>query len=106
MPLLIVALVGMCCEAQDQRQNPQQLPVKPNPQRPLLQKQAPQGAITCGSEEDLINRIDACAAPLMDILQGTITKWPRNDAEIGDLCQSVSVSTETLVLRPIVEPLM
>lgn len=91
--LVLLALVVLGCEAQDQRQNPQASGVVARPRQQkqqTQQKQAPIGNITCGTLEDLVNRVEVCAAPLMDILQGSIAKWPRTDADIGDLCQSVS----------------
>lgn len=39
---------------------------------------------------DLSARVEICAKPLMDLLQGRVEKWPRVENDINDLCQSVS----------------
>lgn len=43
---------------------------------------------TCGSSDDLAERVEVCAKPLMDILQGTVEHWPRNDEDAMKLCDS------------------
>ena len=56
-----------------------------------LQKQ-PQFEGTCGNSDDLAKRVEVCAKPLMDLLQGTIEKWPRTNEDAKGLCDSVSES--------------
>lgn len=45
---------------------------------------------SCGTKNDLIYRVDVCVSPLMSILQGTIKKWPRENADARALCDDVS----------------
>lgn len=72
--LIVLTALLAVSSAQNSRQNPTK-----------------QGAnITCGTEDDLALRVQICAKPLMDILEGTIEKWPRNEQDAGDLCNSVS----------------
>lgn len=84
---LLVALVGVVATAEDPRQDPQQTSAK-------LQstKQKSQNDTACGTLYDLAHKVEVCAKPLMDILQGTIEKWPTNEKETSDLCSSVSIS--------------
>lgn len=46
----------------------------------------------CGTLNDLAKRVDACAKPLMDLLQGTVEKWPRNEEDAATLCNSFAAS--------------
>lgn len=67
--------------AQDSRQNPQE------------SKPREQGTnATCGTEYDLALRIQTCAKPLMNILEGELEHWPKNEKETADLCNTVSGS--------------
>lgn len=44
----------------------------------------------CGTTDDLAERIEICAKPWMDMIQGTIEKWPRNTNDVKELCLTVS----------------
>lgn len=49
----------------------------------------------CESTNDLANRVDKCAEPLMDILSGKLREWPRTDEDAMALCEDVSFALET-----------
>ena len=57
-----------------------------------LQKK-PVGNDTCGGGEDIARKVEICAQPLMDILQGTIKKWPTTSEDVKEMCDSVSSFT-------------
>ena len=44
----------------------------------------------CGTSDDLIIRVDQCAAPLMDILAGRMKAWPKTEDDTMNLCEEVS----------------
>jgi len=44
----------------------------------------------CGTFNDLAKRVDTCAKPLLDILAGTLEKWPETDDDAMKLCDDVS----------------
>lgn len=69
--------------AQDARQNPK---VKPQ-----LKKGANDTASSC---ENLPKLVEVCGKPLLDIIQGQMEKWPVNEKETQELCDSVSLSSE------------
>lgn len=77
--LFLTAILIDASLAQNTRQNPQE---------PKLGSK--QGNLTCGTTDDLAMQVQTCAKPLMDILEGTIEKWPRNEKDAADLCNSVS----------------
>lgn len=41
----------------------------------------------CSDLDDLAERVEICAKPLMDILSGNIEKWPKTIREMSDLCK-------------------
>lgn len=53
-----------------------------------LQKHPQSSDGACGSVNDLAKRVEVCAKPLMDMLQGTVEKWPRTDEDAMTLCDS------------------
>lgn len=74
--MLIATLV--VCMAQDSRQSPQSSPTKQS------------SNTTCGSTADMAAKIEACARPLMNIMEGTLEKKIENEKDCGELCASVS----------------
>jgi len=57
------------------------------------------GNDTCGSSDDLALKVEVCAKPLMDILEGKVEKYPQNDNDLLLLCNSVCIATECLSLQ-------
>ena len=74
--IVIVAIGGHCKPPEDQS-------------RAKLQKR-PASNETCGGVEGIAKRVEACAQPLMDILEGSLKKWPTTNQDVKELCDSVS----------------
>ena len=47
--------------------------------------------IKCGTSNELADRIEVCAKPLLELVQGTTDVWPRNNADLVNLCEDVSI---------------
>lgn len=95
--LLTVCLIAIAnTYAQEARANPRS--TKPNAASSSnntsattkLQKQ-PQDS-NCGTLNDVSKRVEICAKPLMDLLQGTVEKWPRSEEDAMKLCESYAGS--------------
>ncbi|KAG9509088.1 hypothetical protein GZH46_02404 [Fragariocoptes setiger] len=50
----------------------------------------------CGTTEQVADRIEMCARPLMDILEGTLEKWPDSTQDIRDLCGRIVVAEKCI----------
>lgn len=89
--ITLLLLVSLCSSPllADRRQDPEQSSVNGKLQSIKQNKQ--HNATTCRNSDDLAKNVEVCAEPLMDILQGTIEKWPSNNAEAGELCDKVGV---------------
>lgn len=44
----------------------------------------------CGTVDDLAHRIEVCAKPLLDLIQGTAQFWPKSVPDVKNLCERVS----------------
>lgn len=88
LALIVVLGLGCANSAADQRQDPQQVPVNAKLQS-TKQQNRPHNSTTCRNSDELAYNVEICAQPLMDILQGTIEKWPANVADAGELCDKV-----------------
>lgn len=55
-------------------------------------------AKNCGTTDDLAQRIEICAKPVLDLVQGTLEKWPKNINDARDLCVSVSIINTILFI--------
>lgn len=77
--LVIVALVSTSALTQDNRQSPTR---QSKPSNTTLT------SANCGGLSDIADKVQVCAKPLMDILTGTIPKWPKTDQDAKDLCDS------------------
>lgn len=63
------------------------------------QKNAPTNSFSpaeCGTVNDIARRVEVCAQPLMDILEGTIAKWPRSDDDAQALCNQFGSSEKCI----------
>lgn len=78
----MIAYASLNAFALDSRQNPRQ---------GRLQSPKQSGNETCGSIDDVADKIEVCAQPLMDILEGRIKKYPRDINDVNELCQTVSL---------------
>lgn len=79
---LVFAYASFDSLALDSRQNPRQA-------KQLINE-------TCGTMDDLANRVEVCAASLMDILEGKIKKWPRDNNDVHGLCISFQQSEKCI----------
>lgn len=46
----------------------------------------------CGSTETNALRVEFCARPLMDLVEGKVRVWPESARDIADICTTVSSS--------------
>lgn len=56
----------------------------------------------CGTSNDLAHRVEICAKPLLDLIQGTADFWPKNINEVKNLCEQVSNSWTSMNLWNII----
>lgn len=82
--LVILAILVSISAAQDSRQNP----ATPTNKRVKSTKPVTQGKNdkNCASIESLANRVESCAKPLINILQGSMEKWPQNENDVMETC--------------------
>lgn len=81
---LVIVYASLDSFALDTRQNPKQQPQ----QNGRLQSTKQTFNETCGTKSDIAYKIEVCAEPLMDILEGRIKKWPRDNNDVHELCTS------------------
>ena len=99
MLLLTTTLLACCCFAQDVRQNGQSSSQQTNSKLQKTKESATNE--TCGSFDDLALKVERCAQPLMEIIEGTIDPWPSTEEDIAKLCESVSFhSPPSRVMTP------
>lgn len=91
--ILICCLATICqtIHALETRGNPASIGgvgLKPQNGTASARLQKGPAGLVCGNSNDLAKRVEVCAKPLMDLLQGTIEKWPRTNEDAMELCSS------------------
>lgn len=86
--VLSVASCHALYAPEDIRQNPS---IKPKQAINNNTKTAHNETYNVDCSVDLPHLVEVCAKPLMDMITGTIEKWPRNVKDTQELCDSVSL---------------